>query len=254
MKPLVLGAALLLLGAAAHADHHDTHGGGDSGGHDAKGHAEGHAEGHDAHGAAEHGHADHHGDDATMTHRFEDADAWARRFEDPARDEWQLPGQVVAELVDRDDLVIADIGSATGYFPVRFARAVPRGQVIGADIEPGMVTYLNDRARAEGLTNLVSVLAGTDDPHLPRTVDLVFFCDTIHHIDGRVAYLEGLRRSLRPGGRIAVVDFRPESERGPDHKLDPVQLVSEFKRAGYRLRADFDFLPDQYFLIFTPAS
>jgi len=249
MRPLVLGAAVLLLGAAAPADPHDPHGGDDSGGT-----AEHAAQGHDMQGHDAHGHAGPHGDDATMTHRFEDAEAWARRFEDPARDEWQLPGQVVEELVDRDDLVIADIGSATGYFPVRFARAVPRGQVIGADIEPGMVTYLNDRARTEGLENLVSVLAGPDDPHLPRAVDLVFICDTIHHINGRVAYLEKLRGLLRPGGRIAVVDFRPDSERGPEHKLDPVQLVSEFKRAGYRLRADFDFLPDQYFLVFTPAS
>ncbi len=70
-----------------------------------------------------HGHGQHaHHDSATVHHRFEDARAWAERFEDPARDAWQLPDKVVAALVDRDDLVIADIGSATGYFAVRFAR------------------------------------------------------------------------------------------------------------------------------------
>jgi len=196
----------------------------------------------------------HHGNhDATARHRFEDAAAWAERFEDPARDEWQLPDRVVGTLVTAPDLVIADVGSATGYFPVRFARAAPRGFVIGSDIEPGMVIYLNDRARTEGLDNLVSVLAGPEDPHLPRPVDLVFFCDTIHHIDARVEYLRRLTASLRPGGRVAVVDFRPESHRGPPHKLDPGTLRGEMEEAGYRLVAEHDFLPDQYFLEFAPA-
>jgi SAM-dependent methyltransferase len=195
-----------------------------------------------------------HGDDATIRHRFQDAEEWARRFEDPERDRWQLPDSVVSLLAPRDDLVIADIGSATGYFPVRFARACPRGFVIGADIEPGMVTYLNDRARTEGLTNLVSVLAGADDPHLPRPADLVFICNTYHHIDGRIAYFRRLREQLRPGARLAVVDYRPESRRGPPHKLAPEAVAEELSRAGYALVDHHKFLPDQYFLVFQVDS
>ncbi|MEZ4649276.1 MAG: class I SAM-dependent methyltransferase [Candidatus Eisenbacteria bacterium] len=191
-----------------------------------------------------------HGDDATTHHRFEDASEWARRFEDPARDAWQLPDRVVSALVDRDDLVIADIGSATGYFPVRFARAVPNGVVIGADVEVGMVLYLNDRAREEGLTNLVSVPADFGDPHLPQPADLVFLCDTYHHIDGRVEYFRKLRSQLRPSARISVVDFRPESPNGPPHKLAPEKVIEELTAAGYALETTHDFLPDQYFLVF----
>jgi SAM-dependent methyltransferase len=200
----------------------------------------------------EHAHAS--GDDATATHRFESAADWAKRFEDPARDEWQQPDRVVAALVDRPDLVIADVGSATGYFPVRFARAAPAGLVIGSDIEPDMVRWLNDRARNEGLTNLVSVLAAPDDPHLPRAADLVFLCDTVHHIDGRVDYFERLHEQMRPGGRVAIVDFRLDSERGPPHKLDPARLESELAQAGWRVAARHDFLPDQYFLVFERAA
>lgn len=248
MGRLALGCCFLLLAAAARADHHDAGGAAPPPGPAAHEHA-----GHDGHDHAGHANAGQ-GDHATASHRFEDAEEWAKRFEDPERDEWQLPGKVVEALVDRDDLVIADIGSATGYFPVRFARAAPRGMVIGSDLEPDMVRYLNDRARREGLENLVSVLAGPDDPHLPRTVDVLFFCDTIHHIDGRVEYLRNLKALLRPGGRIAVVDFRLDSRRGPPHKLDPKKLTDEFREAGYRLRGDLDFLPDQYFLVFTPAS
>ena len=190
-------------------------------------------------GSMAHGHR---GDNATSRHRFDAVAKWQAHFEDPARAAWQLPDQVVKALVDRRDLVIADVGSAT------------EGAVIGADIEPGMVISLNDRARREGLDNLVSVLAGPEDPHLPRAADVIFFCDTVHHIDGRIAYFTRLKHSLRPGGRIAIVDFRLDSDRGPPHKLDPEQVKKEMRRAGYTLIASHDFLPDQYFLVFESRT
>ncbi|UCE03570.1 MAG: methyltransferase domain-containing protein [Candidatus Latescibacterota bacterium] len=198
------------------------------------------------HGREERGHADH----ATSQHRFDDVGAWEARFEDPQRDAWQLPDSVVSILVDRADLVVADIGSATGYFPVRFARELPRGLVIGADIEPEMVFYLNDRARREGLQNLVSVLAAADDPHFPRAVDLVFICNTYHHIDDRVAYFERLQQQLREGARVAIVDYRLDSRRGPAHKLSPEVVEREMQAAGFELAHSYDFLPEQYFLVF----
>lgn len=189
-------------------------------------------------------------DNATVHHAFHDAAAWARRFEDPARAAWQMPDSVVALLADRPDLAVADIGSATGYFPVRFARACPKGSVVGADIEPEMVEYLNDRARKEGLQNLVSVLAAPEDPHLPHKMDLIFICDTFHHIDSRVDYFRRLEAQLRPGARIAVVDFRPSSSMGPPHKLAPEVVEQEMNEAGYDLVDHYTFLPEQYFLVF----
>ncbi len=189
-------------------------------------------------------------DSATARHRFDDVTQWVQRFEDPARDAWQWPDSVVAALVQRDDLIMADIGSATGYFPVRFARRLRHGLVYGVDIEPAMIFYLNDRARHEGLTNLTSVLAAPDDPHLPQAADLVFLCDTYHHIDARITYFERLKTQLRPGGRVAVVDFRIDSKQGPPHKLAKEAVLTEMAAAGYRLVREHDFLPEQYFLIF----
>jgi SAM-dependent methyltransferase len=200
--------------------------------------------------SAQHQHEERHGDDATARHSFKDAQSWADHFEDPARDAWQLPDSIVSTLVVRSDLVIVDIGSATGYFPVRFARACPNGQIIGADLEPDMVWYLNERSRREELPNLVSVLAAPDDPHLPVKVDLVFLCNTYHHIDNRVDYFTRLKNQMNPNGRIAVVDFRPSSHRGPPHKLARDVVESELNDAGYSIVEDFDFLPDQYFLVF----
>jgi len=195
-----------------------------------------------------HGHA-HGDDDATIHHRFEDAERWAERFEAADRDEWQLPGEVISRVVDRPDLVVADIGSATGYFAVRFARAVPEGLVIGADVEPDMVRYLNDRARAEGMTNLVSVLADFDDPHLPQPADLVFICNTVHHIDDRVDYFRRLQDQTAEGARLVIVDYKPESTMGPPHKLERAQVIDELGRAGWKLLADHDPLPEQWFLV-----
>jgi SAM-dependent methyltransferase len=197
------------------------------------------------HGSHEHDH----GDDATIHHRFEDAERWAERFEAADRDEWQLPGEVISRVVDRPDLVVADIGSATGYFTVRFADAVPEGMVIGSDVEPDMVRYLNDRARAEGRNNLVSVLAAPGDPHLPRPADVVFLCNTIHHIDGRVDYFRRLLDQTTEDARLVVVDYKPESSMGPPHKLDSAQVVDELGRAGWTLVASHDALPEQWFLV-----
>ncbi len=196
----------------------------------------------------------HNHDDATIDHRFESAEVWAKRFENPERDVWQLPDEVVSVLATRKNMLIADIGSATGYFPVRFARACPEGLVIGADIEPDMVYYLNDRARKEGLSNLISVLAAPEGPHLPVAVDLVFICNTYHHINNRIDYFTRLKEQLRADGQIAVVDYRPSSERGPPHKLAPEVVESEMTAAGYEITGRHDFLPEQYFLVFRERS
>lgn len=172
-------------------------------------------------------------DDATIRHRFEDAQQWAERFEAADRDAWQLPDTVIARVVDRPDLVVADIGSATGYFAVRFARAVPQGVVLGADVEPDMVRYLNDRARREGIANLVSVLAAPDDPHLPRAADVVFVCNTIHHIDDRVDYFRHLQEQTAPDARLVVVDYRPGRRWGRRTSWRPTGWSASWRaRAG----------------------
>jgi SAM-dependent methyltransferase len=142
----------------------------------------------------------------------------------------------------------------TGSKTRRFARACPEGQVIGADIETEMVWYLNERSRREELSNLFSIIAAPDDPHLPMRVDLVFLCNTYHHIDNRIDYFTRLKDQLLPGGRVAVVDFHLSTHRGPRHKLAPDAVESEMGAAGYALAESHDFLPDQYFLVFEAKS
>ncbi len=196
--------------------------------------------------------AEHAGDGATMHHRFEDAEHWAEVFEDPERDSWQQPEQVLAWLQLAADARVADIGSATGYFPVRFAQAAPDGIVYGLDIEPNLVNYLNLRAQREGLGNLVSLVCEPDNPHIPEPVDLIFICDTYHHIDARKTYFGRLTEKLRAGGRLVVVDFKPgELPVGPPpgHKLSAEQVRLELEDAGFQQLESHE-LEYQYFLVF----
>jgi SAM-dependent methyltransferase len=189
-----------------------------------------------------------------MHRRFDDAQKWSKIFDDPARDAWQKPAEVIAALKLAPDAVVADIGSGTGYFAVRLARAVPRGKVYGADVEPDMVKFLNARAARENLGNLTSHAAGEEGPNLPAQVDLALVVDTYHHIPRRTRYFEQLKSALRPGGRIAIIDFRLDSPTGPPvkHRIPPEQVKAEMERAGYRLHEQPDFLPNQYFLVFAP--
>ncbi len=190
-------------------------------------------------------------------HRFADAERWARRFEDPTRDAWQRPDYVLKVLHLQPDDVVADIGAATGYFPVRFARAVPQGTVYGLDVEPEMVEYLNNRAAAEALGNLHAVLTPPDRAALPEPVDAVFVCNTYHHITDRVAYFRQLRQHLRADARLMIVDYyRRPLPVGPPvaHKIAADEVIGELTAAGYHLVTHDETLDYQYILIFTAPT
>jgi SAM-dependent methyltransferase len=189
---------------------------------------------------------------ATHRHSFGGAEQWAHVFDDPKRDAWQKPHEVIQALALKPDAVVADIGSGTGYFAVRFANMVPKGRVYGVDIEPDMVKYLAERARREKRDNVTAIAGAPDDPHLPEKADLVLMVDVFHHIDDRERYFSKLRASLKPGGRIAIIDFRLESPDGPPQaaRISPDRVVTELKRAGLTLVKEHGFLPNQYFLVF----
>ena len=189
-------------------------------------------------------------------HSFQGAEQWAKEFDDPKRDEWQKPHQVIQALALKPDAIVADIGSGTGYFAVRFAHMVPKGKVYGVDIESDMVKYLDRRAKGMGLTNLISLQGTPDDPRLPERVDLILIVDTFHHIDNRHVYLNKLHNYLKPDGLIAVIDYRMETVDGPPKsaRSTPDQMKAELKTSGYTFVKEYNFLPRQYFLVFGQAT
>lgn len=188
-----------------------------------------------------------------MDHKFDDPERYAKSFDDPARDAWQMPARVIEALALKAGQSVADIGAGTGYFSVRLARAAAAPKVFAVDLEPKMVEHLTKRAAAEGLKNITAVQASTTSPNLPEPVDVVMVIDTYHHIGSRPAYFAALKAKLRPGGRLAIVDFRKGGGEGgpPDHfRFTPEQITSELAEAGYVLDRAHDFLPRQHFLVY----
>jgi predicted methyltransferase len=118
------------------------------------------------------------------------------------------------------------------------------------------VKYLGERAKKENLSNLTAVAGAPESPRLPAPVDLVVLVDVYHHIGKREAYFRKLLDSLKPGGRVAIIDFRLDSPSGPPRnmRIAPDRVKAEFRQAGYALSEEHAFLPNQYFLIFKPAG
>ena len=136
------------------------------------------------------------------------------------------------------------------HFTFRFADAVgPDGRVYAIDIDPDMLGYLRERVSSERRANVEVVEAAPDDSRLPASsVDLVFLCNTYHHVSDRVAYFDTLRARLRPAGRVAIVEYKTG-----DHGTSPDVIRKELADAGYREVKEETFLAEQSFLIFTPS-
>jgi cyclopropane fatty-acyl-phospholipid synthase-like methyltransferase len=197
-------------------------------------------------------HAGHAGSGEGFHRRFHDAEKWAKEFDNPERDAWQKPEEVLDALHLQPTSLVADIGAGTGYFSVRIAKRVPEGKIFAADVEPDMVRYLGARAEREHLANLTPVQARTDATNLPEPVELILVVDTYHHIDDRTRYFAALQSSLRPGGRLVIIDFKADSPNGPPthHRISPKRVGEELTAAGYMLAETIDFLPRQYGLMF----
>jgi ubiquinone/menaquinone biosynthesis C-methylase UbiE len=188
-------------------------------------------------------------------HPPETTSAYIRALEDPGRVEWQRPDEVVEKLGLKAGEAVADLGAGSGYFSLRFAQAVgPAGKVYAVDISPGMLDYLEGHAKEARLENIQPILTEPHDPKLPTSsVDLIFICDTLHHISDRAAYYPLLARALRPGGRLVDIDFyKKPLPVGPPvtMKIAKEEMIQEVKPAGFHLVQQFDFLPYQYFLVF----
>ncbi len=178
------------------------------------------------------------------------------------RDPWQHPERVIDALEIQPGAHVADLGANGGYFTFRLADAVgPGGRVYAVDVDSGMIDHLAERVRDERRPNVETILARHDDSRLPKgAVDLIFVCNTYHHIGDRTVYFARLSTRLRPGGRVAIVDYRPFGWPGGwlgrlsgEFVLDEV-IRSQMEAAGYALERVHDFLPRQYFLVFAPRS
>lgn len=194
---------------------------------------------------------------AEEMHRLhQDSKAYIAMLEDPERDAYQKPHDVIMALDLKEGETLADIGAGSGYFAFRFAHHVgEKGRVYAVDINPDMILYMNRRIRDLQLRNVVTVLAPPDDPLLTdASIDRFFICETWHHIANQVQYLAEMKKMLKPGGQVIVIDFhKKELPLGPpaEMKIAREDLVRQMESNGFKLAKEHTFLPYQYFLIFT---
>lgn len=200
-----------------------------------------------------HGPAGGHQHPRGMHHSFSGAARWAQVFDDPDRDVWQKPEEVVAALELAPGMVVADIGAGTGYFEPHLAAAVgPGGKVLGLDVEPDMVEHMRQRFADAGLLQAEARLVAPDDPGLgDASVDRVLIVDTWHHVDDRPIYSAKLLRALRPGGRVIVVDYTAESPLGPprEFRLSPEAIAKDLEDGGLTARVVPETLPNQFIVV-----
>ena len=196
-------------------------------------------------------------DDHQMHRLHSDPKAYIGALEDPKRDAYQKPHEVIHALNLKSGEVIADIGAGSGYFTFHLARHVgDKGKVYAVDVSPDMILHINRRIRELKANNIVTLLADPDDPLLPdRSVNRFFFSDSWHHIENQSKYLSLMKRMLKPGGEIVMIDFhKKEFPVGPpmQMKIAREDLIKQLDGNGYRLTKEHSFLPYQYFLVFIP--
>lgn len=188
--------------------------------------------------------------------------AWARGYTDllerSNREDVQKSPGILKALAFRPGERVADIGAGTGYFTFPVAQAVgPAGRVFALDIAPEMLEYLDFRVKARRVDNIVLRKVTSDDPQLaPASVDTILMIDTIHYVKDRTAYAKRLAPALAPGGRLVIIDYipKPMSERPwgppPEQQFPREQLDKEMAAAGFNVAAAYDFLPEQFFVIY----
>ncbi len=186
------------------------------------------------------------------------AEEWALTLESGRRLESLEIDEVVSRIGLQPGELVADMGAGTGIFSVSLARAVgPTGTVFAMEIDPGFLPMIEQKAVDGGVGNVQAVLGEFEDPKLPRRdIDVVFFHDVIHHIEGRRAYLRTTARYMAPGSRIVVVDYHGDHPQAP-HRGQPELLITlqEVRDwmgvAGFDLTQEFDLFDEKFFVVFT---
>lgn len=176
------------------------------------------------------------------------------------REAIEQPDKVIAAMELKPGDVVADIGSGSGYFTRRIARAVlPGGKVYGVDIQPEMNEILAENCKEEGITNVEIILGDEADPKLPaESIDWMLLVDVYHEFQQPEPMLAKMREALKPGGRVALVEYRLLGDTAAhiktEHRMSVEQVLQEWIPAGFALEAQHEFLPTQHLFIFKKGE
>ena len=152
--------------------------------------------------------------------------------------------------------VVGDLGCGNGYLSLPIASRVgPRGRVFAADLQPEMLKLLRERAAHKNIVNIQTLQSSASDPGFaPGSCDWILMVDVYHELDRPESVLAAVRRALRPGGRLALVEFRaedPSVKIKPEHKMTKAQILGEMAYNGLRFESEFNGLPWQHLMWFV---
>lgn len=190
-----------------------------------------------------------------------DFDAWVARFERPGREIYDQRHAIVAATGVKEGAVVADIGAGTGLFTRLFSPLVgAMGRVYAVDISAAFVDSITRISHDRGQRNVEGIVNSPTGVSLPpESIDLAFICDTYHHFEHPEAMMKSIRRALKPGGSVIVIDFRKIAGFSTPWvmghvRADEATVVGEIEAAGFRLMEERDFLRSNYFLRFVAVE
>lgn len=177
---------------------------------------------------------------------------WLDRDE---REAEEAPSKAIEALDLRPGMTVADVGAGSGYYTFRIARQIgERGIVFATDVQRGMLDLIDGRMKREGVSNVRTVLGTADDPALPaQSIDLALMVDVYHELQAPQTFMRRLRETLKPDGRLVLLEFRKEDPRVPirlEHKMTVDEARRELTADGYVFEKTIDVLPWQHVLVF----
>lgn len=177
---------------------------------------------------------------------------WLTRSDRAAEEQ---PDKALDAIGITPGMTIADIGAGVGYYTEKLAvRTGPSGKVYANDIQPGMLARLKHNMAEKRITNVETVLGAVDDPKLPKgSIDLALLVDVYHEFSKPQEMLRGIRESLKPGGRLVLLEYRKEDPRvpiRPEHKMALADVRAEVEPEGFRFEKSIETLPEQHIIVF----
>ncbi len=190
---------------------------------------------------------------AQQPRRQPPAKDYIKILEDPHRIERLKPQEVIKSLGLKAGDVVADIGSGSGLFTRPMARAIePDGKVYAVDIDRELLEYVEQSAKQQGISNITTVLGENDSPKLaPKSLDLAFICDTLHHIENRQTYLANVKPCLKPGARLVIIDFSDGWPNGHEAMRFSLEDLDKWTEAtGYLKVAQYKTIPGNFYHVY----
>jgi ubiquinone/menaquinone biosynthesis C-methylase UbiE len=177
----------------------------------------------------------------------------------PEREAEEAPDKALDALGIRAGMIVADVGAGTGYMTLRMARRIgPEGKAYAEDLQSEMLEKLRAKAQREKIANVETVLGTESSPKLPAgQMDLVLLVDVYHEFSQPQAMLQGIRESLKPDGRLVLLEYRKEDPKVPiklEHKMSVAEVKTEVEAEGYKLDQVIEKLPRQHIIIFRKSG